>query len=78
MDRIALFGIRIRFIFKTQIYSVFGPNLLFGPTLMHNMIISMIMTLPMPKDKIMISYTETELRQNLDEMNEVVVVVVSE
>ena len=36
------------------------------------------MTLPMPKDKIMISYTETELRQNFDEMNEVVVVVVSE
>ena len=46
-DRIPLFGIRIRSIFKTRIYlvfsirsifknrtySVFGPNLLFGPTL---------------------------------------------
>ena len=28
-----LFGIRIQFIFKTGTYSVFGPNLLFGPTL---------------------------------------------
>ena len=33
LDRIALFSICIRLIFKTQTYSVFGPNLLFGPTL---------------------------------------------